>query len=129
MVYIGHFSFVRRDPDTGPHYGWFTYVIEAQDLEEAKARIAVELHAIQQAHDLFGGIAEVTLEDIIEFESVPATGVLTRFTEYQGEQPTTIEIPLPCTESDSTRIYGAGSESEEVDVWDPFLVFMRDRQS
>lgn len=125
MYYLGHFVFIS--PDKGDRsFGYFTCLTEADSTEQAVDKFEDQVTAIAESSELFDEVQTIYLEDIIEFETLSDTAVLTRFEMFAGERPPSANITLPeQTGADAVSFYRPVSENEELDevVLVPFIEF------
>jgi hypothetical protein len=112
MLYVGYFRFDFEDPDLGPSEGRFTYAIEAGSVDEACQTMAVEIP--QRYGDLTMNASQVFLDEIIEIDRLPESGLVLRAEHGPShpEIPLTISL-LPNQEGDGCAIFRQGPDPEE----------------
>jgi hypothetical protein len=130
MVHLGHFSFFAAAVDSGgrqePLHGYFTFVAEAESVEEALAKFEALILRLHRSHDIFTGVERVHLDSCIEIKSMPKRGFLAYYCEEKGK-------PLPAI---ATSLFGVGAnyaasyewiggpDIEEENSWrEPFVIF------
>ena len=106
MLYIGHFSFDEIRSDQEIRHGYFTTVVDTDNIERATAEFKELIYSMKKTHDTFKRMAAVYLEDIIEFRHIPAKAIVTQIHTAAGEFPETITHSLPGTITPGIHIYG-----------------------
>lgn len=103
MLYLGHFSFAQERVETDSvteHHGYFTTVVEADNVEAAMGKFEILLHALRSEGDLFDDVDEVFLDVCVECRVIPTEGFLAHFKKWSGGK----------TSSISTGVRGAAEE-------------------
>lgn len=106
MLYIGHFSFDEIGPEQEIRHGYFTTVVDTDNIERATAEFKELLHSMKKTHDTFRRMAAVYLEDIIEFHHIPTKAIVTQIHTSAGEFPESITHSLPGIITPGIHIYG-----------------------
>jgi hypothetical protein len=106
MLYIGHFSFDEIMPDQKFRHGYFTTVVDADNIERATAEFKELIYAMKKTHETFKRMAAVYLEDVAEFHHIPRKAIVTQIHTSAGEFPETITHSLPGIVSPGIHIYG-----------------------
>jgi len=125
MFYLAHFLFENMD-SRDQTFGYFTCLAEAADTEKALEKFEDQILEISEKEDLFDEVKAVYLEDIIEFDSLPDTAVLTRFEIFAGERPPSANITVPeQTGHDQVTFFRPVTDEEESDngILTPFIEF------
>ncbi|MCD4652414.1 hypothetical protein K8T06_00590 [bacterium] len=128
MYYLAHFLFASSDTQDRT-FGYFTCLTQAADTEIALEKFEDQILEISENSDLFDEVKTVFLEDVIEFETLPESAILTRFEMFAGDRPPSANITLPDQAgADSVTFYRPASEEEEsVDgILTPFIEFNED---
>ena len=106
MLYIGHFSFDEIAPDQEVRHGYFTTVVDADNIERATAEFKELIYAMKKTHGVFKRMAAVYLEDVVEFYHIPRKAIVTQIHTSAGEFPETITHSLPGIVTPGIHIYG-----------------------
>jgi hypothetical protein len=106
MLYIGHFSFDEIAPDQEIRHGYFTTVVDAENIERATAEFKELIYEMKRTHDTFKRMAAVYLEDVVEFYHIPKKAIVTQIHTSAGEFPETITHSLPGIVTPGIHIYG-----------------------
>ena len=106
MLYIGHFSFDKIVPDQEISHGYFTTVVDADNIERATAEFKELIYEMKRTHETFKRMAAVYLEDVVEFYHIPKKAIVTQIHTSAGEFPETITHSLPGTVTPGIHIYG-----------------------
>jgi hypothetical protein len=128
MLYVGYFRFDFDDAEAGASEGRFSYLIEAESVDDACQRMAVEIP--ERYGDLTMNTSQVFLDEIIEIDRLPESGLVLR-AEHGPSHP---DVPLlitllPNQEGDGCAIFRQGPDPEEdleaANAFEPepFLVF------
>jgi len=70
MLYLAHFSF-DGEYKGEPTHGWFTCMVEADDIEASVDEFHHLINKLQKDEDIFQFVTKVYLEDIIQIRQVP----------------------------------------------------------
>lgn len=108
MLYVGFFRFDFNDPQLGEREAEFTYLIEADTLDDATERMAEQIMANHQ--DLLQGTNRVMLDDLIEIVQVPADGVVLKFSHTARTDGVVFHNVLPNNDSDDCSNYRQGPD-------------------
>ena len=111
MLYIGHFSFDEIGLAQEIRHGYFTSVVDVDNIEHAVTEFKELIFSIRKLEDMFQRIVAVYLEDIIEFQHVPGKAIVTRIQSSAGEFPESITHSLPGAVIPGINTYGL-----EVDI-------------
>ena len=106
MLYIGHFSFDKIVPDREISHGYFTTVVDADNIERATAEFKELIYAMKKTHETFKRMAAVYLEDVVEFHFIPTKAIVTQIHTSAGEFPESITHSLPGIVAPGIHIYG-----------------------
>ena len=123
MIYIGHFTFDEFGPEKEIRHGYFTSVVDADNIERAVNEFKELIFSIRKMDDTFQRISVVYLEDIIEFQHVPQKAIVTRIQSSAGEFPKSITHSLPGVSSPGINTYGLEADvraSEDQRTTDEF---------
>jgi len=89
MLYLAHFSF-DGEYKGEPTHGWFTCMVEADDIEASVDEFHHLINKLQKDEDIFQFVTKVYLEDIIQIRQVPEEGFLGHYSSSPGEAPPSI---------------------------------------
>lgn len=106
MLYIGYFTFDEIGPEEETRHGNLTAVVDADTIERATTEFKELLLSTKKSEPAFEGIANIYLEDIVEFSHVPSKAIITRIQSSAGEFPKSITHSLPGVASPGINIYG-----------------------
>ena len=106
MLYIGHFSFDEIGSAEKIRHGYFTSVVNAENVDHAVNKFKEVIYSMRKADETFRQIITVFMEDIVEFHHVPANAVVTRIQSSAGQFPESITRNLPGVDSPGIKIYG-----------------------
>ena len=106
MLYIGHFSFDEIGTEREIRHGYFTGVVDADNIGRAVTEFKELIFSLRKLEDMFERIATVYLEDIIEFTHVPGKAIVTRIQSSAGEFPESISHSLPGVANSGINTYG-----------------------
>ena len=126
MLYLAHFSF-DGEYKGEPTHGWFTCMVEADDIEASVDDFHHLINKLQKDEDIFQFVTKVYLEDIIQISQVPEEGFLGHYSSSPGEAPPS--IATPCwgdTDSYCESFSPISSDNEESQEIEPFIVFRDD---
>jgi hypothetical protein len=126
MLFVGFFSFEFEDPELGKRDAEFSYLIEAETLDDATERMAENIMANHQ--DILQGTDRLMLDDLIEIIEMPADGVLLKFSHAPATGEMVFHTVLPNNDSDECSNYRQGPnpcddpEGASEFVPEPFLL-------
>jgi len=129
MLYLGHFSFLdNEDIDAEPGHGFFTTLVDADDVETALDRFKALILKLNEEQDLFDGVAEIVLDSCTEVVgTLPAEGILAHYQQWDGEPSETISTTLPDVPETVAVAYVDEADEEGKDEngqpVEPFVVF------
>lgn len=126
MLYLAHFSF-DGEYKGEPTHGWFTCMVEADDIEASVDDFHHLINKLQKDEDIFQFVTKVYLEDIIQIRQVPEEGFLGHYSSSPGEAPPS--IATTCwgdTDSYCESFSPISSDNEESQEIEPFIVFRND---
>ena len=106
MLYIGHFSFDEIGPEQEVRHGYFTTVVDTDNIERATAEFKEVIYSMKKTQDSFRRMVAVYLEDIIEFHHIPGKAIVTQIHTSAGEFPESITHSLPGIVAPGINIYG-----------------------
>ena len=106
MLYIGHFSFDEIGSAQEIRHGYFTSVVDTDNIERAASEFKELILSMRKTEDTFRRIVAVYIEDIIEFHHVPANAIVTRIQSSAGEFPESITHNLPGVVAPGIKTYG-----------------------
>ena len=106
MLYIGHFSFDEIGLAQEIRHGYFTSVVDADNIERAVTEFKELILSIKRMEDTFQRIAAVYLEDIVEFQQLPEKAIVSRIQSSAGEFPESITHSLPGVANPGINVYG-----------------------
>jgi hypothetical protein len=109
MIYLGHFSCRSEKfaPQAASWHGYFTYVAEAESVENALRKFQAQLRRLARTTSLFSDVDEVYLGSCIEIKSIRKAGFLAYYKETRGE----------CNEAISTSLLGVGPNDRDVTAY------------
>jgi hypothetical protein len=76
-------------------YGYFYYLVEAENIQEAGDRLRREISRMRQRSDLFDRAVKIYVDHFVEVTSLPKRGLLGRYQSFQGEAPPVLFAPVP----------------------------------
>ena len=126
MLYLAHLSF-DGEYKGEPTHGWFTCMVEADDIEASVDEFHHLITKLQKDEDIFQFVTKVYLEDIIQIRQVPKEGFLGHYSSSPGEAPPS--IATTCwgdTDSYCESFSPISSDNEESQEIEPFIVFRDD---
>ena len=126
MLYLAHFSF-DGEYKGDPTHGWFTCMVEADDIEASVDDFHHLINKLQKDEDIFQFVTKVYLEDIIQIRQVPEEGFLGHYSSSHGEAPPS--IATTCwgdTDSYCESFSPISPDNEEPQEIEPFIVFRDD---
>jgi len=115
MLYIGHFSFDEVGLAQEIRHGYFTSVVDADNIEQAVTEFKELILSMKKMENTFQRIAAVYLEDIIEFHHVPGKAIVSRVQSSAGEFPKSITHSLPGIANPGIRVYGLEADVRATD--------------
>ena len=126
MLYLAHFSF-DGEYKGEPTHGWFTCMVEADDIEASVDEFHHLINKLQKDEDIFQFVTKVYLEDIIQIRQVPEEGFLGHYSSSPGQAPPS--IATTCwgdTHSYCESFSPISPDHEESQEIEPFIVFRDD---
>lgn len=135
MVYIGHFSFDEIGSQKRIRHGYFSCLVEAASADAAANEFRELIVSLKKMDGIFGNIAKVYMEDIIEMQSVPQRAIVTRIQSSSGEFPKSVSKSLPNVTAPGINAYGWAPDIEKNEISDseneyktsrPFINFDND---
>lgn len=127
MLYLAHFSF-DGEYKGEPTHGWFTCMVEADDIEASVDEFHHLINKLQKDEDIFQFVTKVYLEDIIQIRQVPEEGFLGHYSSSPGEAPPS--IATTCwgdTDTYCESFSSTSPDNEESQEIEPFIVFRDDK--
>ena len=106
MLYIGHFSFDEIGLALEIRHGYFTSVVDADNIERAVTEFKELILSMKNVENGFQRMTTVFLEDIIEFQHLPAKAIVSRIQSSAGEFPESITHSLPGVANPGIHVYG-----------------------
>jgi hypothetical protein len=113
MIYMGHFSFDEFGSEKEIRHGYFTCVVEKDSAEAAANEFKELIFSLKRMDDIFGNIATVYMEDIIEIRDIPRKAIVTRIQSSAGEFPKSVSKSLPHVVTPGINVYGWAPDVEE----------------
>ena len=106
----------------------FTCVVEAENVEQAQAKLRNLIFNLRKKYEMFGSATAVHLHDLIEIKKVPQEGFLARYdTRLPSEEFDSISTTLPGVSEEYCRAYTLitpeAQEWEEPTRLQPFITF------
>lgn len=129
MLYVVHFSFLRDLPndDTEVFHGYFTAVVEAQDVDAALEKLEALILSLSVKDDVFEGVDAVFLDACVECREIPTTGFMAYFKQWMGPGTATIETAIRGAGEDQVAVYDIGpdepADEGAVVAVEPFVRF------
>lgn len=133
MVYVGHFSFMQeprygdQEVDGRAYHGYFTTIVEAEDIDYALEKFKVLLEKLKDEKDVFEGINEVYLDICIECKTIPESGFLAHFMEWEGRDRGSISTGIRGATDQQVNAYSYSPDDIDAadgdSVIEPFLSF------
>ena len=106
MLYIGHFSFDEIGLAQEIRHGYFTSVVDVDNIERAVTEFKELILSMKKLEERFQRMTTVYLEDIIEFQHLPAKAIVSRIQSSAGEFPESITHSLPEVANPGIQVYG-----------------------
>ena len=131
MLYIGHFSFDEVGSEQEIRHGYFTSVVDTDNIERATAEFKEVIYSMKKTQDSFRRMVAVYLEDIIEFHHIPGKAIVTQIHTSAGEFPESITHSLPGIIAPGINIYGldpdvrANEKAQNTDEYKESKVFTK----
>jgi hypothetical protein len=131
MLYIGHFSFDEIGSEQEVRHGYFTTVVDTDNIERATAEFKELIYSMKKTDDTFKRMVAVYLEDIIEFHHIPGKAIVTQIQTSAGESPESITHSLPGIIAPGINIYGldpdgrAHENAQNTDEYKESKVFIK----
>jgi hypothetical protein len=126
MLYLAHFSF-DGDYKGEPTHGWFTCMVEAEDVEASVDKFHHFINKLQRNEDIFQFVTTVYLEDIIQIKQIPEEGFLGHYSSSPGEAPPSIATTCWGDTNSHCESFSPvpfdGTETQEIE---PFIMFRDD---
>ena len=131
MLYLGHFSFDSTEPTTGKRsrawHGYFTCVVEADDVNVALERFKRLILELRKTSDLFQDSEGVGLEACVEIRSVLRHGFLAFYNLLEGEDQGGVSTAIRGAnerQAVAFRAHVPGDEGSEDELEaEPFVTF------
>lgn len=127
MKYLAHFSF---DQDKKEMNGYFTMIVSAPKPEEAMDKLEAKIKKLRKEGDIFSGIKEIFIDNLIEIENFPDKAILVRYESKKNDGFGRISADLfKTTEADKIKaFYWTPNENDGENDLDeleiaPFVVF------
>jgi hypothetical protein len=132
MLYIGHFSFDETSPDEALRHGYFTCIVDKNNVDTAIDQFRSLIEKSKTEKNSFANIVAVYIEDIFEIKKIPKTAKILRIQSSVGEFPKSLTRTLPFVETDDINAFGWApdirkirtAEKNEVLEMEPFLRFV-----
>jgi hypothetical protein len=131
MLYIGHFSFDEIGPEQEVRHGYFTTVVDTDNIERATAEFKEVIYSMKKTQNTFRRMVAVYLEDIFEFHHIPGKAIVTQIHTSAGEFPESITHSLPGIIAPGINIYGldpdvrANEKAQNTDEYKESKVFTK----
>lgn len=128
MLYIAQLSFHERGEEEGQ--GNFSCVIEADDVDGAADRVADIIEKLAESTEVFDGLSEVYLDEIIQINRVPKEGFLAHWQWAPDGKEETVSTVIPGTDEADLEAFTPGPEEGDDEDGEadgvavtPFVVF------
>ncbi|MFP3912225.1 MAG: hypothetical protein ACLFUT_09100 [Desulfobacteraceae bacterium] len=118
MLYMGYFSFDGYTEK--PVHGYFSCVVEADDVDNAMDRFRSLLEQTRKDSQTLKEAETVYLDVVIELKQVPAGGFLAHKISREGGLETAISTALPAVDNDVAQAFTMADEGKELE---PFMSF------
>jgi hypothetical protein len=131
MLYIGHFSFDEIGSEQEARHGYFTTVVDTDNIERATGEFKELIYSMKKTDDTFKRMVAVYLEDIIEFHHIPGKAIVTQLQTSAGEFPKSVTYSLPGIIAPGINIYGldpdvrANENAQNADEYKESKVFIK----
>jgi hypothetical protein len=106
MLYIGHFSFDEIGLEQEVRHGYFTCLVDMDNIEHAVTEFKELILSMKKMEDTFQRIATVYLEDIIELQQLPEKAIVSRIQSSAGKFPESVTYSLPGVANPGINTYG-----------------------
>ena len=123
MLYMGFFSFDGFENE--PNHGYFTCVVEADDVDTSLKLFRHLLEKMQKADDTLAGVAHVYLDTVVEVKQMPSEGFLAHMMTREGKLEDSISVVLPHVKDTSAQAFTMAPEETEAtgEEMEPFMSF------
>ena len=118
MLYMGYFSFDGYTEK--PVHGYFSCVVEADDVDGAMDKFRALLDQTRKETDTLQDVESVYLDVVIELKQVPSNGFLAHKISREGELETGISTALPEVNQTMAQAFTMADEGKELE---PFMSF------
>jgi hypothetical protein len=108
MLYVGFFRFEFDDPQLGRREAEFSYLIAAENVDEATERMAEQIMANHQ--DILQGTDRLMLDDLVEILQVPDEGLILKVSHAAVSDGTVFHHVLPNNDSEDCSNYRQGPD-------------------
>ena len=126
MLYLAHFS-CDGEHNGEPQHGWFTCVVEADDVETCVDKFRHLVNKLYRGEDVFNSVTKVYLEDIIQIRRIPEEGFMGHYSSSPGEAPPSITTTLwGDTETYCESYSPIPFDGEKTQEIEPFIIFRDD---
>jgi hypothetical protein len=131
MLYLGHFSFDKIGVNSERHHGYFTCMVETDNVDRAVESFQSLIKKMKAENNSFTDIAAVYIEDIFEIRQAPKNATILRMQSSVGEFPKSVSRSLPFVETEEITAYGWAPDVRKIRVaekdkaleMEPFLTF------
>jgi hypothetical protein len=106
MLYLAHCSFAEKGDS--PTYGYFTYLVKAEDYESAVEQLRRKVETARDRTDMFDRPVEIYLDDVLEVRVLPKRGVIARFQAHLGKEAPSLSASLPADDPRGCRVIRPG---------------------
>jgi hypothetical protein len=113
MIYLAHCSF-EESGDT-PTFGYFIYIVEADDYETAVEQLGRKLTTARETTDVFDRPVKIYLDDMLEITALPKRGVIARYQAHVGEDPGSLSSSLPADDPSGCRVIRPSDVADDDD--------------
>jgi len=113
MLYIGHFSF--RENGTEVRHGYFTMVLEGENITKILNGFESLLEKLQEQELLFQGPVVIYLDAVTQVKAIPEEGIMAHMLSRKGGLGTSVSISLPSVSREYAEHFGVVPEPLEGD--------------
>lgn len=127
MLYIAQLSFHERGEEEGQ--GNFSCVVDADGVDAAADRVADVIERVAETTEVFDGLSEVYLDEVIQIHRVPEGGFLAHWQWAPDGKEETISTVIPGVDEKDCEAFTPGPEEGDEEGEDegvsvtPFIVF------
>jgi hypothetical protein len=133
MLFISHFSFDEIDAEVASRHGYFSSIVDAENLEAAVAKFEDHIRTMKGTLKEMRNMGGDYIEEMLRVAKVPETPMITRIQSSQGEFSPSVSHAMPGVESEDVDAFGYRPDVEKHETpggeafteSEPFIKFAR----